>query len=119
MKRVYIAIALALSMLLGSTAFAGGKSLNVQFDASFISVGWSNGHYQRGNRHYRQPQHWQQRRVQRYRHAPRRIYRPAPRRHYRHAPRQHYRPAPRHHFKRYVPRYNRWHQQKRRQWRKH
>lgn len=120
MKRVTIAIALAMSMLFGSSAFAGSKSYNMQLDANFISVGWNNGHYQRAKQYRRH--------VQRYRPAPRRHvqrYRPAPRRHvqrYRPAPRryvQSYRQAPRRHFKRQVPRYNMWHHQKRRMYRKH
>ena len=139
MKRVYIAVALAMSMLLGSTAFAGGTSFSTQQDAKFISVG-SSGHYQRGKQHYRKPQHWQKRRVaprrqvrpapRRIYRAPKRIYRPAPRKIYRapkrvyrpaprkiyRAPKHVYRPAPRRPAKRYVPRHNKWHNQKRRHW---
>jgi len=129
MNRVFIAMALAVTMLFGSTAFAGNKSISIQFGAHGLSVDL-NGHYQRSQGHYRQPQHWQRRHVAprhnvhhatpRYRHAPRRVYRPAPRRIYKHAPRHHFkRAAPRHHFKRHAPRYNQWHHQQRRQLNRH
>ena len=136
MKRVYIAAALAMSMLFGSSASAGGKSINVQVDSNFISVNWSS-HYKQ----YHQPQHRPIQRV--YKHKPiyrparpvhrsRPIYRPArpvyrPKPIYRHPARPVYRPkpiyrAPRHrheqrrparHFKHYLPHYYKW-QHKRR-----
>jgi len=140
MKRVYIAAALAMSMLFGSSASAGGKSINVQVDSSFLSIGWS-GHYQRGEQYHRQPRHSQRRRVaprRNVRHAPRRIYRqrpvyrPAPRRIYRapmrvyrapkriyrvpkriyRVPKRIYRPAPSRYIKR-APRFNTWQQRRR------
>jgi len=79
MKRVFIAAALAMSMLFGTSASAGGKSFDIQVDGNFLSIGW-NGHHQRGKQ-YRQPRHWQKRRAaprRGVRHAPRRIYRQKP-----------------------------------------
>ena len=108
MKRVTIAVALFLTMLFGSTAYAGGKSVNFQFDTSFVSVNWG-GHFQRGKQYHRQPQRFRQHR----RAAPRRIFKYGQRRHNGFAPRRNNR-----HFNRPMPRNNRWHQQKRRVWKR-
>ena len=62
MKRVTIAVALALSMLSGTTAFAGSKSMNIQLDANFVSVHWSKQNHHHGK---------QKRRVTRNKHRPR------------------------------------------------
>ncbi len=83
MKRVTIAVALALTMLFGSTAFAGSKSMNIQLDANFVSVNW-NKQKHHGKQHVRKPQHWQKRRVTRNKHRPmlkKRYHKPAARAH--------------------------------------
>lgn len=77
MNRVFIVVALATTMLFGSTAFAGGKSVGVQLNTNFVSVHWN----QYGHQHKR-PQ-WKKRRAQhsqrfgRY-HAHKHIQRSAP-----------------------------------------
>lgn len=118
MKRVYIAIALAITMLFGSTTFAGSKSANMQVDSNFMKVN-SYGHHRRGKQYHRWPQHRQHRRmaprriirhVPRYRYAPRRHIRAMPRHIYKHG--RHFKRPARHHYKRYMPR-NRWHQKRR------
>jgi hypothetical protein len=69
MKRVTIAVALALTMLSGTTAFAGSKSVNIQLDANFVSVNWSKQQHH-GKQNVRKPKHWQKRRVTRNKHRP-------------------------------------------------
>jgi hypothetical protein len=84
MKRVTIAVALALSMLFGTSAFAGSKSMNIQLDTNFVSVHWSKQNHHHGKQHVRKPQHWQKRRVTRNKHRPRvqkRFHKPAARVH--------------------------------------
>ena len=70
MNRVYIAVALAITMLIGSNAYAGNKSFSMQFDANLISVNWSGAKHQ-GKQQFHKPQKWHKRKVVQQRQKPR------------------------------------------------